>query len=102
MAINEHYMETLEVIHTMFKHIFTGLESRWAKELAVIREQYESEPVVFTEEPCVLHWPEAMEILKERGFDIGDGMSDLTGAMVGLYFRASFWQSSSCNIFKLT
>ena len=31
------------------------------------------------------------EILKERGFDIGDGMSDLTGAMVGLYFRASFW-----------
>lgn len=81
MAINDHYMETLEVIHTMFKHIFNGLENRNAKELAVIREQYASEPVTFTDEPCVLHWPEAMDILKEKGFDIGDGMSDLTGAM---------------------
>jgi len=65
----------------MFKHIFTGLESKMSKELAVIREQYESEPVTFTEEPCVLHWPEAMEILKENDFDIGDGTGDLTGAM---------------------
>ena len=81
MIISDHYMETLEVIHEMFKHIFTGLESKMSKELAVIREQYESEPVTFTEEPCVLHWPEAMEILKENDFDIGDGTGDLTGAM---------------------
>ena len=81
MAIDDHYMETLEVIHNMFKHIFLGLEKRWAKELAVIREQYESEPVTFTDEPCVLHWPEAMEMLKGDGFDMGDEMSDLTGAM---------------------
>eukprot|EP00527_Entomoneis_sp_CCMP2396_P008064 CAMPEP_0198155200 /NCGR_PEP_ID=MMETSP1443-20131203/69010_1 /TAXON_ID=186043 /ORGANISM="Entomoneis sp., Strain CCMP2396" /LENGTH=600 /DNA_ID=CAMNT_0043821941 /DNA_START=130 /DNA_END=1932 /DNA_ORIENTATION=+ len=80
MAIDDHYMETLEVIHKMFKHIFNGLETRWAKELSMIREQYESEPVTFTDEPCVLHWPEAMEILKEEGLDIGDGMGDLTGA----------------------
>lgn len=81
MAIDDHYMETLEVIHGMFKHIFNGLESRMANELAVIREQYASEPVTFTEEPCVLHWPEAMEILSDKGFDIGDGTGDLTGAM---------------------
>lgn len=81
MAINDHYMETLEVIHNMFKHIFTGLETRMEKELAVIREQYASEPCTFTEEPCVIHWPEAMQILKDEGFDIGDGMGDLTGAM---------------------
>mmetsp|Transcript_7717 Transcript_7717/g.11502 ORF Transcript_7717/g.11502 Transcript_7717/m.11502 type:complete len:669 (-) Transcript_7717:498-2504(-) len=81
MAIDDHYMETLEVIHSMFKHIFEGLETRWAKELAVIRTQYESEPVAFTDEPCVLHWPEAMEILKEEGFDMGDEMGDLNGAM---------------------
>ena len=81
MAINDHYMEALEVIHNMFKHIFNGLESRWVRELSVIREQYESEPVTFTEEPCVLHWPEAMETLAEEGFDVGDGMGDLNGAM---------------------
>jgi nondiscriminating aspartyl-tRNA synthetase len=81
MAIGDHYMETLEIIHNLFKHIFQGLETRWAKELAVIREQYESEPVEFTDEPCVLHWPEAMAILQEHGMDVGDGLGDLTGAM---------------------
>jgi aspartyl/asparaginyl-tRNA synthetase len=82
MAINDHYMETLEVVHEMFRHIFTGLETRLEKQLAIIREQYPSEPLTFTEKPCVLHWPEAMEILKDEGFDIGDGMQDLNGAMV--------------------
>lgn len=82
MAINDHYMETLEIVHNMFKHIFNGLETRFAKELSVIREQYHSEPVTFTEEPCVLHWPEAMDILRESGFDVGDGLSDLSGAQV--------------------
>eukprot|EP00804_Cyclotella_cryptica_P008924 CCRYP_012035-RA/>CCRYP_012035-RA protein AED:0.02 eAED:0.02 QI:631/1/1/1/1/1/2/158/487 len=80
MAINEHYMETLEVVHKMFKHIFEGLETRWARELSVIRTQYESEPVTFTDEPCVIHWPEAMDMLREKGFDMGDGLGDLTGA----------------------
>lgn len=82
MAINEHYMETLEVVHTMFKHIFENLEIRWSKELSVIRKQYDSEPVLFTDEPCVLHWPEAMEILRGEGFDMGDELGDLTGAQV--------------------
>lgn len=81
MAIDDHYLEALDVVHSMFRHIFVGLETRWAKELSVIREQYASEPVTFTEEPCVLHWPEAMEILKEKGFDLGDELQDLTGAM---------------------
>ena len=80
MTIDEHYMETLEVVHKMFKHIFEGLETRWAKELKVIRTQYDSEPVTFTDEPCVLHWPEAMDILREQGFDMGEGLGDLTGA----------------------
>ncbi len=82
MSIKDHYMETLEVIHECFKHIFNGLESRHKKELEIIRQQYYSEPLTFTEEPCVIHWPEAQEILKEKGFDMGDGMGDLNGAMV--------------------
>jgi hypothetical protein len=32
----------------------------------------------------VVHWPEAQEILKEKGFDVGDGMGDLNGAMVSV------------------
>jgi aspartyl-tRNA synthetase len=81
MAIKDHYLETLDVVHEVFKHIFTGLETRHAKELSIIREQYPSSAVSFTEEPCIVHWPEAMEILKGEGFDMGDEMGDLTGAM---------------------
>lgn len=80
MAIQDHYMEALHMIHHMFKYIFNGLETRHAKELSIIRTQYFSEPVMFTEEPCVLHWPDAIEILQAKGFDVGDGMDDLNGA----------------------
>jgi aspartyl-tRNA synthetase len=81
MGINDHYMECLEVVHNVFRHIFNGLETRWAKELKVIREQYDSEAVTFTDEPCVLHWPKAMDILKQDGFDMRDELQDLSGAM---------------------
>jgi len=81
MGIKDHYMETLEVVHEMMKHIFMGLETRFAKELAIVREQYHSEPLLFTDEVCVVHWEEAMAILEEEGMDIGDGMGDLSGAM---------------------
>jgi len=81
MGIKDRYMETLEVVHEMMKHIFMGLETRFAKELAIVREQYHSEPLLFTDEVCVVHWEEAMAILEEEGMDIGDGMGDLSGAM---------------------
>jgi aspartyl-tRNA synthetase len=38
MEINEHYMEALTVAHTMFKHIFENLETRFANELKVVRQ----------------------------------------------------------------
>eukprot|EP00605_Chrysophyceae_sp_TOSAG23-4_P001863 GSChrysophyteH1.ASY1.ANO1.2055.1 assembled CDS len=52
MAINSHYNEALEVVHKTFRHIFDGLEKRFANELGVIRRQFPSEPVTFTEKPC--------------------------------------------------
>ena len=80
MAITEHYDEALDVIHRMFKHIFSGLETRYAKELAVVRQQYPSEPVQFTEKPLVLHWPEAMAMLRQAGVQVDD-MADLSSAI---------------------
>ena len=95
MAITEHYNEAITVIHSMFRHIFTGIEERYAKELAVIRStttyfyeyfsydylvaQYPSEPVTFTTEPLVLHWPEAISLLKAAGVD-ADEANDLSSA----------------------
>eukprot|EP00599_Poterioochromonas_sp_BG-1_P006568 CAMPEP_0173151482 /NCGR_PEP_ID=MMETSP1105-20130129/11606_1 /TAXON_ID=2985 /ORGANISM="Ochromonas sp., Strain BG-1" /LENGTH=526 /DNA_ID=CAMNT_0014066865 /DNA_START=234 /DNA_END=1814 /DNA_ORIENTATION=+ len=72
MAINSHYEETLQVIHRMFRHIFNGLEQRFAKELAVIRTQYPSEPVRFTDEPLIIHWWDAIKMIRDHGHEAGD------------------------------
>jgi len=79
MAINDHYNEVLQVMHKLFRKIFTGLEERYAAELKVIRTQYASEPVAFTEEPCIIHWGEAMEMLQAAGVE-ADPNGDLSGA----------------------
>lgn len=97
MAITEHYDETLVVLHRMFRHIFNGLEARYGKELEIIRQQYPSEPVKFTEEPLIIHWWEAMEMLKEAGIAHGE-LDDLSssvelqlGQLVKDKFHADFY-----------
>jgi aspartyl-tRNA synthetase len=80
MSITEHYNEVLEVIHRTFKHIFDGLEERYARELSIIRQQYPSQPVQFTPAPCIIHWHEGMKMLEESGETV-DLYEDLTGAM---------------------
>jgi aspartyl/asparaginyl-tRNA synthetase len=84
MAIHEHYDEVLDVCHATFKHMFQGLEARWPRELAAVREQYASAPVRFTEKPCVVHWPDGIAMLREAGVtaeELGD-FDDLSGAQV--------------------
>jgi aspartyl-tRNA synthetase len=70
MSIQEHYNEALGVLHRMFRHIFDGLEKRYEKELAIVRAQYPSEPVRFTDEPLILHWGDAMKMLKDAGHEV--------------------------------
>jgi aspartyl-tRNA synthetase len=64
----------------MFKHIFTGLEARYAKELAIVRQQYPSEPVKFTDKALILHWNEAMALLRSHGVQV-DENDDLSSAI---------------------
>jgi hypothetical protein len=47
----------------------------------VVRQQYASEPVRFTEEACIVHWPEAMGMLRAAGMEVDDD-GDLNGAQV--------------------
>ena len=65
-------LSVLPVIHTLFRHVFTGLEQRYAKELAVVRQQYPSAPVRFTEKPLVLHWKDGIKLLQDAGVEVGD------------------------------
>lgn len=97
MSITEHYNEALYIIHNMFRTIFDGLESRYSKELQVIREQYPSDPVKFTDKPLILHWHEAMAMLKESGQEV-DELADLSssielklGDLVKQKFDADFY-----------
>lgn len=80
MAITEHYDEALLVIHKLFKHIFTGLEKKYSKEIEMVRQQFPSEPLQFTEEPLILHWEDAMKMLQDAGHEVSV-MDDLTGAL---------------------
>lgn len=80
MAIYEHYDEVLGVTHRVFKHIFEGLETRFARELVVIRKQYFSEPCQITDEPCVVHWGDGIQMLRDAGVTDAGDFDDLTGA----------------------
>jgi aspartyl-tRNA synthetase len=70
MGITEHYDEVLHILHGVFKHIFTGLEERCPELLTTIRKQYASEPVQFTDEPCIIHWQDAISYLREAGLEV--------------------------------
>eukprot|EP01038_Epipyxis_sp_PR26KG_P005702 gene5702-7870_t len=97
MAITEHYDEVLHVIHNLFRHIFDGLETKYSKELAVIRQQYPSEPVRFTDQPLIIHWPEGMKMLRDAGEEVDD-LADLStslelklGQLVKEKYNADFY-----------
>ncbi len=76
MAFHLHYNEVIGLLHQMFVHIFDGLETRHADELAAIRAQYPSERPRWTEQPCIVHWEEGMRMLDEAGVGSA-GLDDL-------------------------
>jgi len=78
MEFGQHYNEVIQVMHTMFVHLFAGLEERCGGELAAIRQQYPDgrEPPRFSEKPTVVHWEEAMEMLRDAGEE-APGLNDL-------------------------
>ena len=65
MAIYEHYFEVLDVIEALFMHMFDGLASRHAKDLAAIAQQYPFEPIVA--KPTRVTFAEGIKMLQENG-----------------------------------
>uniref|UniRef100_A0A7S1UCM0 aspartate--tRNA ligase n=1 Tax=Phaeomonas parva TaxID=124430 RepID=A0A7S1UCM0_9STRA len=80
MQINEHYSEVFPIVHDTFKRIFHGLEEHYADEIAAVREQYPQEPAVISDEPCVIKFPDGMQMLRDAGVEDVDDFGDLTGA----------------------
>lgn len=69
MAIEEHYHEVRDLIDGMFKAIFKGLKEKYAKEIAVVRQQFEAEEFKWREETLVLTFKEAVDFLVEDGVE---------------------------------
>lgn len=80
MQINEHYYEAVRVVHETLAHIFRGLETDYADELAAVREQFPSTPLRIEDEPVIVHWDDAMQMLEDDGRPDVDRNGDIASA----------------------
>ncbi len=76
MEFKQHYFEVLDVLADMLVSIFKGLETRFAKELQVVKEQYPFEPFLCPEPVVRLSFKEGVKLLAENGFT-QDPLGDL-------------------------
>ena len=77
MTIKEHYFEVLDMLAEMLVYLFNGLETRYAKELAVIGQQYPFDPFVCKTPVVKLHFKEGVEMLNKAGIEQG-ALEDLS------------------------
>lgn len=80
MPITWHYSEVIQVVHATLSSVFERLEKEHQVELAAVRRMYPSEPPVLPADgkPCVVHWPDAIQMLKDAGMPREDVMADLS------------------------
>ncbi|KAJ2788924.1 aspartate--tRNA ligase dps1 [Coemansia linderi] len=71
-AFREHYHEVMNMIGDMFIYIFKNLEKRWAFELATVRKQYPSEPILVGDKPLKLEFKDAVALLRKHGEEMED------------------------------
>lgn len=77
MVFKEHYFEVLDLLSEMFVHIFNGLEAKYAKELAIVNDQYPFEQ--FKCKNVRLNFKEGVKLLAEAGLQ-QDPLQDLDTA----------------------
>ena len=92
MEIKQHYFEVLDVIGNLFNHMFKGLETRFAKELAAVNSQYAFEPFKFLEKPLKLTFEEGVKLLKENGIeqDLYDDLDTANEKALGRLVREKY------------
>ena len=92
MEIKQHYYEVLDIIGGVFNHIFKGLETRFARELKAVNDQYPFEPFMFLEEPLKLTFEEGVKLLKEEGIeqDLHDDLNTANEKALGRIVRDKF------------
>jgi len=97
MAFNYHYHEVLDVIGSVLIDVFRGLQSQYVQEIATVNRQYPAEPFTFLDPPLRLEFPEAVQMLREAGEQIGDEddlstpLEKLLGRLVKAKYGTDFY-----------
>jgi aspartyl/asparaginyl-tRNA synthetase len=73
------------LIGDLFKSIFDKLHKKHADELDMIRAQYPFEQLTYPDTPLVLHFTDAIKLLREAGDTEADEFTDISTPQV-LYF----------------
>jgi aspartyl/asparaginyl-tRNA synthetase len=83
MAFNGHYHEVMDLLADMFVSIFQGLRTQFAKEIAIVRNQYPIEEFKFPSkgtDVVRLTFQEGIAMLREAGHELPD-LDDLSTEM---------------------
>ncbi|SCV04176.1 LAMI_0H14004g1_1 [Lachancea mirantina] len=74
MAFEEHYHEVLDVLGDLFVFIFTELNKRYAKEIALVRKQYPVDEFKLPKDGKMvrLHYKDGIAMLRAAGKEVGD------------------------------
>jgi len=92
MQIKEHYFEILDIVGNVFNHIFKGLETKFAKELEIINEQFEFTPFKYSEKPLILDFEQGVALLKEAGVNqsVHEDLTTETERVLGKLVREKY------------
>jgi len=72
MVFYEHYHEVLDVLDALFHHVFVGLETKFAKEIEIVKSQYTIEPLLHVYPSPRIPFATAVKWLREAGQEMGD------------------------------
>jgi len=92
MAFKFHYHEVLDTIGNLFTSIFRGLRDKFQEEIKTVCNQFPHEPFKFLDPPLRLEFPEAVEMLREAGVEMGDedDLSTPAEKLLGRLVRAKY------------
>merc|ERR1712241_1316300 len=92
MAFKHHYHEVVDTIGNLFTSIFRGLRDNFQDEIKAVSAQFPHEPFRFLDPPLRLEFPEAVEMLKEAGVEMGDeeDLSTPSEKLLGRLVKAKY------------
>ncbi|CAH7675224.1 hypothetical protein PPACK8108_LOCUS10205 [Phakopsora pachyrhizi] len=90
MTIKEHYHEVIDLIDSMFIHIFKGIQHSCKQEIELIKTQNPNQDFKFLDKTLRLNHREAIAILKDNGheIDFGDDMGTEQERELGKLIKA--------------